>query len=179
VIIEENQLRPPSPKEMARRRVPLERMSIDYEIDWDRKCASPDKLGACDCPKTEGSAVSNPTYGVTTLELIEFHKDNAVPYEATLESEGDDGELWLDWSHLSYCPVCQGWYREGDDQDHLLEPIHVAVVKARMSQFLPDENEGLLLPHVETVSAATLAGMALVGAARNPEVFAPWEDDEA
>lgn len=41
----------------------------------------------------------------------------------------------------------------------------------------PDEDE--LVPHVETVSAATLAGMAAMPVVCGPEVFAPWDDDEA
>lgn len=39
-----------------------------------------------------------------------------------------------------------------------------------------DEDE--LVPHVEPVSAATIAGMAAMSHVRNREVFAPWDDDE-
>ena len=108
MIIQENQLRPPSPKEMQARHVPLERLRISWEQtcwDWDwhtMTISAEDHYKAddtCDCPETCGTADTLDA-GFTTLELIEFHKEHVIPYEAYLVNDGYEGEKALDWTHL-------------------------------------------------------------------------------
>lgn len=130
MIIEENMLRPPSPKEMEARRVPLERIRISWEQTcwgWSFQETPVDHYGAdgsCDCPETSGT-VDVIDADFTTLDLIEFHKQWAIPYEAFMVNDGYEGEKALDWTHLVQCKVCQQWY--GKDTDHASDALHTAV----------------------------------------------------
>ena len=127
MIITNGQLRPPSPKEMAARRVPLDRIALSWTISTDDSCPTPDAY-PCGCPETEGYVYSNGTATLTTGELIEFHKDYAIPYEAhVVVDEFED--FILDWSHLTQCQVCGSWYE--NDGDHQLDPLHASILKSR------------------------------------------------
>lgn len=134
MIIEESQLRPPSPKEMEAGHVSLERVRLQWLPKcwgWDPAETPVDHYKAddtCDCPETFGTADTLDA-GFTTLELIEFHKQWAIPYEAFMVNDGYEGEKALDWTHLNRCPICQAWYLEGSD--HIRDAIHQAVIKAR------------------------------------------------
>lgn len=133
MIIQERQLRPPTDRDLKARRIQLERLQLLWVIDWDMDCVSPGKItDPCDCPTTEGSVHQYAQLEIPVLDLIEFHKDYDIPYEATIRSEGDDGELWLDWTYLNRCPVCAQWYREGDD--HIRDAMHVAVSRAKTAE---------------------------------------------
>lgn len=109
MIIQENQLRPPSPVEMQERRMWLERFVMLDE--------APASYGG-------NNVYAWPVNEVSVLELIEFHKDHVIPYEAKLLA-GYDQELILDWTHLVHCPVCQQWYEK--DADHVNDALHTAV----------------------------------------------------
>lgn len=126
MIITNGQLRPPSPKELKDQRLILERIALSWTIDYDASvCIPEDDPLKCDCPEVIGHVWSSGTFALTTLELIEFHKDHAIPYEARLEAVGDDNDLQLDWTHLVHCPVCQQWYEKGTD--HANDTLHTAV----------------------------------------------------
>lgn len=138
MIIEESQLRPPSPKEMEARHVPLERV----RLQWLPKCwegetlANPEHSTNCECPRTYGYVSSYGT-GFTTLELIEFHKQYVIPYEALVVGDGYEGELALDWTHLSFCETCKQWFLP--DTDHTTtDTLHLAKVR-EMTRLLADE----------------------------------------
>lgn len=117
MIIEENQLRPPSPKEMEERQVWLEKVVFVTDGPTPR-------------------AFAWPVNEITTLELIEFHKDNAIPYEARL-LPGYDQDLILDWTHLSFCEICKQWFLP--DTDHTTtDALHLAKVR-EMTNLLTGE----------------------------------------
>ena len=80
MIIEENQLRPPSPKEMSEKQVWLEKVVFVNDGPTPR-------------------AYAWPVNEISTLDLIEFHKQWVIPYEARL-LPGYDQDLILDWTHL-------------------------------------------------------------------------------
>lgn len=114
MIIQENQLRPPSPIEMKERRTWLERFDMKDVV----------------------AVYAWPVNELSTLELIEFHKDNAIPYEARLLA-GYDQELILDWSHLSFCETCKQWFLP--DTDHTTtDVLHLAKVR-EMTKLFTDE----------------------------------------
>lgn len=147
MIIEENQLRPPSPKEMEARRMTLERVRISYEIDWDQVCVSPDKAtGPCDCPKTEGSAHTYALFQIPVLELIEFCKDWGIPYEARLEGVGDDNDLQLDWSHIVQCAGCKQWIDSTQEHDTTDTSLHGYIIRGReaMTERIKERDKGRL-----------------------------------
>lgn len=138
MIIEENQLRPPSPKEMEARYVPLERVRLDWLYDcWDDMHCRHNGVHDENTPKTILYATTN-SAEFSTLELIEFHKQWAIPYEAFLVNDGYEGEKALDWTHLVHCPVCQQWYEK--DTDHANDTLHTAVEAgtARAPEEIPD-----------------------------------------
>lgn len=130
MIIQENQLRPPSLKEMQERRVPLERI----RLEWPGTCYSGEEC----CPSGRGSARSDHTLTVTTLELIEFHKDWQIPYEALLDQDGYDGEIALDWTHLTRCGTCLQWFLPGTDHT-TTDALHLAKVR-EMAKMLTGED---------------------------------------
>jgi hypothetical protein len=147
MIIEENQLRPPSPKEMQARYVPLERIRIEWQPqcwdwDWFTMTVSVDdhyRGGTCDCPETCGTTDTLDT-GFTTLELIEFHKDWAIPYEAYLVNDGYEGEKALDWTHLRKCETCNQWFLP--DTDHTTtDALHLAKVREITKLFTGEGKE--------------------------------------
>ena len=127
MIIEENQLRPPSPREMESRRVPLERLRLSWEQTcwgWEETPHGHYKADdTCDCPETCGTADTLDA-GFSTLELIEFHKQWVIPYEAFLVNDGYAGETALDWTHLKRCPICAAWYLP--ESGHIRDAMHLA-----------------------------------------------------
>jgi len=134
MIIQERQLRPPTAKELEARRIELERLTLNWEIDWDKQCITPDKTeGPCDCPKTEGRVHSYGVFDLSVLELIEFCKDYQIPYEAVLMGEGFDGELVLNWTHLVLCEGCGRWYASGEEHDTAPNSLHDYIVRARQA----------------------------------------------
>lgn len=94
-------LRPPTPIEMERRRVPLETLRVWWVGD---------KTGAA----TEDDAEP------TVAELAEFMKAHTIPYGAQLRT-GVFG-IRLDWTHLELCEVCNMWTEPhgADDEFHVL-----------------------------------------------------------
>lgn len=141
MIIEENQLRPPSPREMQARYVSLERI----RIEWQPKCWEDLRLptpacetGDCLCPQTHGTADLNDA-GFSTLELIEYHKEHAIPYEAYLVNDGYEGEKALDWTHLSFCETCKQWFLEGTAEAHVTtDTLHLAKVREITKLFMDE-----------------------------------------
>lgn len=147
MIIQENQLRPPSPREMEARKLTLERVRISYEIDWDVVCVSPDKItGPCDCPRTEGRADAHTLMQIPVLELIEFQKEWGIPYEATLMSDGYDGELVLDWLHIVKCEGCDQWIDSTQEHDTADTSLHGYIIRGRdaMTQRIKERDKGRL-----------------------------------
>lgn len=138
MIIQENQLRPPSPKEMAARYVPLERLRVSWTYDcWDDTHCRHDGNHNETTPLTTG-LVDSMDAGFTTLELIEFHKDYAIPYEAFVVNDGYDGDRALDWKHLRMCEGCNQWFLP--DTDHTTtDPIHLAKMR-EMAKLLTGED---------------------------------------
>lgn len=131
MIIEENQLRPPSPKEMAARYVPLERIKISWTYDcWDDTHCRHNGMHDENTPLTTG-LVDSDAAGFTTLELIEFHKDNAIPYEAFVVADGYDGEIALDWTHIVKCEGCGQWYDANEPHETTDTSLHGYLVRAR------------------------------------------------
>lgn len=134
MIIQENQLRPPSPKEMAARHVQLERIRFYYEPEcWDNTeipLAHYDGKGNCGCSSITGR-VDCIDAGFTTLELIEFHKDNGIPYGAFVVADGYDGELALDWTHVILCEGCGQWYDSTTEHETTDTSLHGYLVRAR------------------------------------------------
>lgn len=134
MIIEENMLRPPSPKEMEARYVPLERLRFVYEsacwTDPKDLVDHYDVRGSCSCAETVGHAdtLSN---DFTTLELIEFHKTYGIPYEAFLVNNGYEGEKALAWTHLKFCEECKRYY--DGTQEHETGPltVHDYLIRSR------------------------------------------------
>jgi hypothetical protein len=98
-MYEEGTLRPPTPKEMAARYVPLEQIHLDWmPACWEETfCPHETHDGL---PLVVGMVRTWHTLDFSTLELIEFHKQHVIPYEARLVGYGYDGELALDWTHV-------------------------------------------------------------------------------
>lgn len=139
MIIEENQLRPPSPKEMAARHVPLEHVTIQWVPScWESETlAMPGCIVDCQHPETCGTAEVIDA-GFTTLELIEFHKQWAIPYEAFLVNDGYEGEKALDWTHLSFCEICTQWFLP-ETQHTATDTLHLAKVREMMKLITGEE----------------------------------------
>jgi hypothetical protein len=131
MIIQENQLRPPSHKEMEARRVPLERLRISWTYDcWDDTHCRHNGVHDENTPLTTG-LVDSFDAGFTTLELIEFHKDWQIPYEAFVVGDGYEGELALDWTHVLKCEGCGQWYDSTTEHETTDTSLHGCIVRAR------------------------------------------------
>jgi hypothetical protein len=131
MIIQENQLRPPSPKEMAARHVPLESIRLDWYYDcWDDTHCRHNGMHDEKTPVTVGYVYTT-SAGFTTLELIEFHKDHAIPYEAFVVGDGYDGELALSWTHVLKCEGCGQWYDSTTEHETTDTSLHGYIVRAR------------------------------------------------
>jgi hypothetical protein len=110
-------LRPPTAADMAVKQLPLEQLRIDHLRCKYRYC-------------NVGTHVDS--YGSPTIsELISVCQENAIPYEAELVSNGYEGELALDWSHLAECPGCGLWVGYGQMAAHEDTDAHKAIVFAR------------------------------------------------
>ena len=99
-MYEEGTLRPPSPHEMEAMYVPLEMIHLEwYPSCWlnEAPCEHTVHDGL---PMVVGYANVWSNVSFSTLELIEYHKQHVIPYEAVLVADGYDGELALDWTHL-------------------------------------------------------------------------------
>lgn len=111
MIIEENQLRPPSPKEMADRVVFLETIVFNYDL-------------------LRSQAYGWPVNEISVLSLIEFCKQWGIPYEAKL-LPGYDQDLVLDWTHIIQCEGCGQWM--DTTTEHPTEPtsLHGYIIRGR------------------------------------------------
>ena len=83
-------LRPPSPRELVERRVPLEVIDVQWICG-----ASFHECGHA------GYATTWPRVECSTLELVEFHGRHNIPWGARLKVNDYGEGLALDWSHLA------------------------------------------------------------------------------
>lgn len=98
-MYQEGTLRPPTRTEMLARYIPLEQIQLSwYPECWDDTVCRHDGNHE-GVPLTRGYAMAVQTT-FSTLELIEYHKEHVIPYEAFVVNDGYDGELALDWTHL-------------------------------------------------------------------------------
>lgn len=99
-MYEEGTLRPPSPREMEAMYVPLEMIHLEWMPScWEDGaiCVHTIHDGL---PLVVGWARTWGTPSFSTLDLIEYHKQHVIPYEAVIVADGYEGELALDWTHL-------------------------------------------------------------------------------
>lgn len=137
-MYQEGSLRPPTPKEMEDRFVPLEEIHVEWEYDcWDDTHCRYVGVHTDDTPRTFGTVHLErvePTVGA----LIEFCKDNGIPYGAVVVPDGYDGELALTWRHMTECPACKGWYA-GSAAEHDGDELHRLITRrSRKAQILEE-----------------------------------------
>lgn len=106
-MYEHGTLRPPTPLEMKRRRVPLETLRVWWTHRFDQKR---DEVPASGC-------VEECDAEPTVAQLAEFMKDYSIPMGAELRT-GVFG-IVLHWTHLELCEVCKCWREEHDEDDML------------------------------------------------------------
>lgn len=132
-------MRPPTPVEMAARRVPLEITVVEWTTaddvaDQDKYLTWLDEQGLL----TEYDKRRNTAYvGSGTArdcpaepsipELLAYIRSSNIPYDAKIVyHECGSHQLALDWTHLELCAVCLAW-REPHGED---DKLHFAMAEA-------------------------------------------------
>lgn len=100
-------LRPPTPVEMQRRRVPLEILRVWWVHSYGQSMS--------DTPYT--GCVEECDAQPFIAELAEFVKEHAIPAGAQIRHHLFGIEL--DWSHLTLCEVCKCWREPHGEYDEL------------------------------------------------------------
>lgn len=122
------------------------------DLDFDPACSCR-RCGKCD-----------QALGELTAAREELAKTRAELAAVTRERHQAIDLLRTIWYGTVNAPARERWLR-------LIADVNPATTAEPA-----DDDE--LVPHVEPVSAATIAGMAAMSQVRNREVFAPWDDDE-
>jgi hypothetical protein len=166
---------------------------------WLRLMAAPAATPQCDIPPPCGSVNPDmpfavcaypPSHGPIRINVVKLGEVDVEHGDGRVWWNGNTATFWADAlepdedAEEAPCKTCGKPWRNRrhacaiqviaePPTQHFVDDADLALLAAAEA----DEDE--LVPHVETVNPATLAGMAAIGQMRNPEVFAPWEDDEA